>query len=91
MVVQLSPQIEAGIAKLVASGQYADANDVIDAGLRLLTEQERARQLHLRALVHEGFNSGEPVELTDELWDEIERDAQEAVRRGDVPSPHVSP
>lgn len=91
MVVQLSPRIEASIARLVATGHYTDANDVIGAGLRLLAEQEHTHQIHLRALILEGFASGDPVELTDDLMHEIEREAEEAVRRGDVLSPHVCP
>ncbi len=91
MVVQLTPQIEERIAKFVATSHYSDAHGVIDAGLQLLAEHERVRQLHIRALIREGFASGEPVELTDDLMDEIEREAEEAVRRGDALSPHVCP
>lgn len=91
MVVQLSPRIEAEIERLVASGQYADAGEVIDEGVRLLAEREHARFLQLRALVREGFESGEAVELTPEVMDEIEREAEAADQRGETPSPHVCP
>ena len=91
MVVHVSPRVEAEIEWLVSSGQCADANAVIDEGLRLLVEREQARFLRLRELVRAGFNSGEPIELTDDLWDEIDRDADEAAQRGDIPSPHVCP
>jgi putative addiction module CopG family antidote len=91
MVVQLSPRVEAEIERLVASGQYANADEVIDEGLRLLAERERARFLQLRDLVREGFESGDALELTPELMDEIEREAEEAAKRGEIPSPHVCP
>ena len=91
MVVQLSPRVQAEIERLVTSGQYASADEVIDEGLRLLAERERARFLQLRDLVRAGFESGDTLELTPELMDEIEREAEEAVRRGDVLSPHVCP
>ena len=91
MVVQLSPQVMAEIKRLIATGRYADADEVIAEGLRLLAERERSRFLQLRAFVRAGFESGDPVELTDDLMDDIEREAEEAVRRGEVPSPHVCP
>jgi putative addiction module CopG family antidote len=91
MTVQLSPQIEATIEHLVASGQYADAGDVIEKAVRLLEEREHERFLRLQALVREGLESGEGVELTPELMDEIEREAEEAYQRGEKPSPDVCP
>ena len=91
MPVQLSPQIEAKIEQLVASGQYADAGEVIDEAVRLLAERDHTRMLQLQAMVRAGFESGEAVELTPELMDEIERQAEEAFQRGDMPNPHALP
>ena len=53
--------------------------------------QEQARFFRARELIVAGLNSGEGVELTPELMDEIEREAEEAYRRGEKPSPHVCP
>lgn len=91
MTVQISPQIEATIEQLVASGQFADAGAVIDEAVRLLAEREQARFLQLQTLVREGFESGEAVEFTPELMDELERQAEEAFQRGEKPNPHVCP
>jgi hypothetical protein len=54
-------------------------------------EREHARFLQLQALVREGFESDEAVELTPELMDEIEREAEAAYQRGEQPSPQVCP
>jgi putative addiction module CopG family antidote len=91
MTVRLSPQTEAQIEELVASGQFADADAVINEAIQLLAERELARFRQLQALVREGFESGEAVELTPELMDEIEREAEAAYQRGEQPSPHVCP
>ena len=91
MTVQLSPRVEAQIERLIASGRYADAGDVIDEAVRLLAEREHDRFLQLQVLVREGFESGEAVELTPELMDDLEREAEEAYQRGEKPSPHVCP
>lgn len=64
MTVQLSSRVEAKIEQLVASGRYANADEVIDEAVRLLAEREHERFLHLQALVRAGFESGEAVELT---------------------------
>jgi antitoxin ParD1/3/4 len=48
----------------VESGRYTSASEVVRAGLRLLEDQERLRQLHLeelRQLIREGSESG-PVD-----------------------------
>jgi hypothetical protein len=44
-----------------------------------------------QALVREGFESGEAVELTPEPMDEIEREAEHAYRRREKPGPRVRP
>ena len=79
MTVQLSPQTEAKIEQLVASGQYADADAVIHRALEAL---EQARFLKLRALVLAGHRSGKTRELTPEVWEEIAQDADESDRLG---------
>jgi hypothetical protein len=53
---------------------------VIQKALQALEEQEQERFLKTRELILAGPNSGEGVELTPEVWEEIEREADEADR-----------
>lgn len=91
MTVTLSPQAEEQIQDWIERGHYPDAAAVIDRALQALKEQEEAKLIKLRELVRAGFESGEAVELTDELWDEMERRSEERFLRGERPSPHVCP
>jgi antitoxin ParD1/3/4 len=91
MSVTLTPQTEEEIRSWIESGRYPDADAVIQTALQALKDQEEAKLLKLRELVRAGFESGPGVELTDELWEEMEREVDEAYRRGDEPSPHVCP
>ena len=86
---QLTPQHEALIERLIISGRFNDADQVIDEAFRLL--DERARLEQLRAKVQIGLDSGPGVELTPHLMDELEREAEEAYQRGEKPSPDVCP
>ena len=85
MVVKLTPELEARIHESVASGRYDDETAVIrDA-------RDEAQLDRLRGLLQEGLISGGEMELTPELWDELEREADEADRRGDPLDPNVCP
>ena len=92
MSVTLTPELEALIEEILATGRYADAGDVIEQAVRQLEERERRQRL--QASVAEGFAAierGEGVELTPERWEEIERDADEADRQGLPINPDVCP
>jgi putative addiction module CopG family antidote len=91
MTVQLPADLEASIKQRVASGRFDDEVDVIREAMKALGAHEHQRLLRLRALVREGFESGDGVELTTELMDEIEREAEEAYQRGERPDPDVCP
>ena len=83
MTVQLTPQVEFIIDEMVATGQYADAEDVIEQAVRLLEMHERRRRL--RASVAESFAAirrGEEIELTPDLMDELTREGDEYERLG---------
>jgi putative addiction module CopG family antidote len=75
--MQLTPRLEAKIEKLVASGQYTDATDVIDKAVQLLAERERklARLRAELAIGEEQERRGEVVDLTRERFEEIKRQA----------------
>lgn len=91
MSVTLNPETESRIRDLVERGRYPDAATLIDRALEALESQEEERLANLRELVRAGFESGNRVELTDELWDEMERRAEERFRRGERSSPRVRP
>ena len=86
MSVVLTPEVEAMIRQRVESGRYQDANAVVGDALRLLEEHERSE--HLRALLAVGLEEaqrGELVEVTPELFDEIDRRVEEMFQRGEEP------
>src|SRR5262245_45299110 len=91
MSVTLTPQTEAEIRRLVETGRYSDADEAVQTALKLVNEQYDAKLANLRELIREGFESPSAGELTEEMWDEIERSSEERYLRGEKPSPHVVP
>ena len=93
MSVQVPPDVEANIRQIVERGRYHDATEVIRTAVRLLDVRDQQLE-RLRASVEAGFAAierGEGIELTRELMDEIEREAEERARRGEQPNPDVCP
>ena len=93
MVIHVTPEIEADFRQRVESGQYADETAVVRTALRMLDAREQ-RLDEIRASLAEAaasFERGDGIELTPELMDEIEREVEERVRRGDMPNPDVCP
>jgi len=82
MSVTLTPEVEEQIRHWIDGERYPNAEAVVLKALQALEEQEQARFLKLRELVLAGHNSGPREELTDELWEEIAREADEADRLG---------
>lgn len=87
--VNLTDHYDLFVEKLVVSGQFSNASEVVRAGLRLLEQQvrENAEKLEmLRSLASQGFGESEqeqtmsPEEL-DELLGRIGRRVAEKVRR----------
>ena len=82
MVMQVAPQIEAKIEQLVASGQYADAGDVVEKAVLLLEEREQKLN-RLRAALAIGEaqeRAGQLIELTSERFEAIQRVGLENAR-----------
>ncbi len=71
MNVSMSPSQKAFVKAMVASGRFRNDSEVVRAGLRLLEERDRQRQLE--ELLLDGLNSGEPLEMDDRYWDELRR------------------
>lgn len=77
MNVSLSPQHKAFVKEEVASGRFRNDSEVVREGLRLLAERNRQRRLE--ELLIEGLESGEPVELTDEVMADLRRRMEERI------------
>ncbi|CAN7421716.1 type II toxin-antitoxin system ParD family antitoxin [Rhizobium sp. LjRoot98] len=60
--IVLDEELGAFVDRQVREGNYASANDVVKAGLRLLREDD-AKLETLKAALIEGEESGDPVEF----------------------------
>lgn len=93
MNVSLTPQLEEMINQKVATGLYQSASEVVRAGLRLLEEQDRTRELRLEELRREiargikDADEGRTVPFDESLVERIEangrRQMDERRARGD--------
>jgi antitoxin ParD1/3/4 len=92
MNVKLAPQHEELIRQKVETGNYADASEVVSEALRLLDERDRHQRL-LDALASglAQLERGEGIEVTPEFWEELDREVDERLLRGDMPNPDVCP
>lgn len=73
--VALGPRFENFVREQIASGRYNNVSEVLRAGLRLLEDEERAREARLdelRAAIRAGLSSGEPLE-EEAAFEEVER------------------
>ena len=93
MTIHFPADVEEAIQQMVESGAYRDSDEALRAAVSLLKERDRRLQW-LRAAIAETdaqIARGEGLVLTPELMDEIDREADEMVRRGEMPSPDVCP
>jgi putative addiction module CopG family antidote len=93
MAIQLPTDLEEQIRQKVASGEYDDPSAVIRAAIRLLDKRDQQLQ-EVRTSIEEGLKAierGEGIELTPEVWEEIEREAHERFLMGFQPKPDVCP
>lgn len=70
MNVSLTPELEEFVRERVDAGRYRSASEVVRAGLRLLQDREKLREVkleELRAAVQKGLDSGPTEE-----WDKDE-------------------
>ena len=68
MNVSLTEELEQLVRRKVESGRYSSATEVVRAGLRLLEQDEKARDARLatiRAQVDEGITQASRSELVD--------------------------
>ena len=93
MSVQVPPDVEASIRRMVEGGHYNDTDEALRAAVRVLDEHAR-RLRWLRAAVanaDEQIERGEGIPYTKELVDEIGREVDERHRRGEQPRADVCP
>ncbi len=93
MATQISPQLEQKIKALVASGRYADADDVLSQAVSLL-ESRNSKLEWLRAAIavpDAQPEFGGTAVFSAELMDRLDREAEEAALRGERPDPDVCP
>lgn len=93
MTIQFPADVEADILQLVERGQYHDADEALRTAVALLKERTRRLEWLRNAIAETDaqIERGEFYVMTPELMDEIEREAEEMVRRGEMPSPDVCP
>lgn len=92
MSVDLASHVEDLIRRKVAAGRYGSADEMIEDALRALEEREKGARVRAAIAVGDAqLARGEGIPYTSELMDAIEREAEEAYRRGDQPSPDVCP
>lgn len=79
--------------ELVRSGRYGSVSEVVRDGLRRIEADER-QLTWLREQIAEAvsqYKAGNVHEVNDAFWEKLDREVDEALIRGDLPSPHVCP
>jgi len=92
MALHISPDIQARIIEKIETGEYPDADAVLDRALDVLGDVERLN--HLRSLLAVGAEQvarGEVIPYTDELREEIKRSARRRFAEGERAGPDVRP
>lgn len=67
MNVSLTSKLDSFVRKLVKSGRYNSASEVVRDGLRLVEEREELRKIklqNLKQVIQEGLDSGQAI-----AWD----------------------
>lgn len=92
MNVSLTPHLEAMVREKVASGRYTSSSEVVREALRLLEEREKLN--NLRSAIQVGLDeiaAGAGVPYSPAVLAEIDRDADELIRRAEPVDPDVRP
>jgi antitoxin ParD1/3/4 len=63
----------------IAAGKFSSPSEVLADALR--EKQVQAAKARLAELIREGIESGDPVEVTDEWWDQLDEKVQAELRR----------
>ena len=79
MNIFLPEALKTFVEAQVAEGRYSSASDYIHELIR--ADQKRKTGERLEALLLEGLNSGEPIEVTEVFWHEKRRQLLERNRK----------
>ena len=63
MTITLTPDLQAIVEEKMRSGQFANIHDVVQAGLRLLDDDDLAKFKDLRAAIAHGIDQANRGEL----------------------------
>jgi antitoxin ParD1/3/4 len=77
--VSLPDPLKAFVETQVAEGGYSSASEYVRDLIR--ADQKRKAEGKLEALLLEGLNSGEPIEVTEAFWNEKRRQLLERHRK----------
>jgi putative addiction module CopG family antidote len=86
MALRFPADVETSIRDLVSTGRFEDEAQVVREALRLLDRREQ-QFMDLRSSIQESLAAierGEGIELTDEVWDRLDREAQEQIACGEL-------
>lgn len=76
--ISLPESMRAFIDEQIAKGGYSTASEYIRNLIR--QDQKQAAQMKLEAILLEGLDSGEPIEVTDEWWENKRTELLERLR-----------
>lgn len=92
MNISLTPELEAMVREKVERGLYNNNSEVVREALRLLEQEDKLERLRAALAVGiEAADRGELIPFTPELMAEIDREADDMIRRGDALDPDVCP
>ncbi len=75
MTITLPPELEQRVQEKIELGEYDTPDAFVRTAVERLLMEEEAEIAFTEKLLDEARASGDPIELTDEEWDEIEREA----------------
>lgn len=79
MTIDLSPENQEFVETAIASGNYADREDVVNAALRLFRHRQQCLD-ELKADIQAGMDSGDPL-TSEAVFEHLERKVDALSRR----------
>lgn len=77
--ISLSESMQEFIEQRIAEAGYSTASEYIEYLIR--EDQKQAARSQLEAKLIEGLRSGEPIEVTDEWWEQKRRELLQGVHQ----------
>lgn len=71
--IALSEDMAGAFDAAIATGDYADEADIVGVALAQWRQRQADHIVYLRRMWAEGIASGEPIEATDDFFDNIKR------------------